>query len=180
MSVHALAKSESHTFSKTSVPSIHLIAGIGVEGDCHRGELVQHLSRIKLVPRPQNLRQVHLIPREILDKVGLDPGQIGENITTSGIDLLALGCGTKLHFLPSGGMGTPHAVVHVTGLRNPCPQIDKYRKGLKEKFLTRDADGKIIRRTAGIMGTVECGGPVDVGMTILVETPEEFRQLECV
>jgi len=194
MSVHALAKSDAHRFSKVSAPELNLIAGLGVEGDCHSGELVQHLSRVKIVPRPANLRQVHLIPLEILSAVDVQPGQIGENITTTGVNLLALGRDTKLHFLPAASAATtpdagaaladqettPHAVVVLRGVRNPCPQIDKFRPGLKEQFIRRDEERKIVGRTAGVMGTVEHGGPVSVGMKIVVEPPADHQQLECV
>ena len=191
MSVHALAKSDAHRFSKVSVPELTLVAGLGVEGDCHSGELVQHLSRVKIVPRPPNLRQVHLIPLETLRAVDVQPGQIGENVTTAGVALLELGRDTKLHFLPAASAAEsdldladqetrPHAVVVVRGVRNPCPQIDKFRPGLKEQFLRRDEERKIIGRSAGVMGTVEHGGPVSLGMRIVVEPPEVHQQLECV
>ncbi|KAK4038521.1 pyruvate kinase-like protein [Parachaetomium inaequale] len=211
MSVHALALSASHEFSKTPVPQLTLLAGLGVEGDCHLGVTVQHLSRLRLTPPPPNLRQVHLIPKEILDECGVAPGQIGENVATSGIDLLALGKGTKLHFLPplsptsqfrnphDGGdngdgpdgddnsddeaaLAAPHAIVVVQGVRNPCPQIDKFRAGLKERLIVRDGERRIVGRRAGVMGTVEAGGVVSVGMRIVVEEVEGggFEKLECV
>src|SRR4051812_13221016 len=101
MSVHALAKSASHEFSKIPVSQFTLIEGHGVDGECHNGVHVQHRSRMHIQPPPPNLRQVHLIPKEILDAVGVSASQIGENITTAGIDLLSLGVGTKLHFLPA-------------------------------------------------------------------------------
>ncbi|KAK4445755.1 pyruvate kinase-like protein [Podospora aff. communis PSN243] len=183
MSVHALAKSESHNFTKPLVPQIILIEGLGVEGDCHSGVHVQHRSRLHIQPPPPNLRQVHLIPKEILDEVGIAPGQIGENVTTEGIDLLALGVGTKLHFLPAdgdGGTNEPHPVVVIQGLRNPCPQIDKFRAGLKEKFILRDKERNIVGRKAGVMGTIDTGGIVEKGMRIVVERPEVHHTLECV
>ena len=159
---------------------------------------MQHRSRLHLTPPPPNLRQVHLIPKEILDECGVEPGQIGENVTTAGIDLLALGRGTRLHSLPpasspplsghdrSGEDGeeekedTPHPVVVIQGLRNPCPQIDRFRKGLKEMFVVRDEERRIVGRRAGVMGTVEVGGVVSVGMRIVVERAEVFEELGCV
>ena len=136
---------------------------------------------------------MHLIPKEILDECGITPGQIGENVTTIGIDLLSLGKGTKLHFLPSSDSGsgidvsdssdslnTPHPVVVIQGLRNPCPQIDKFRAGLKERFVVRDGERKIVGRRAGVMGTVEAGGTVSVGMRVVVERAGVFEALECV
>ncbi|AEO67649.1 8a8b1b14-a14e-4b28-b6f3-20a2e868261a [Thermothielavioides terrestris] len=203
MSVHAVALSATHEFSKTPAAAITLLAGLGVQGDCHSGVHVQHRSRQHLRPRPPNLRQVHLLARETLAEVGVAPGQLGENVTTAGVDLLALGRGTRLHFLPAAGadadagegeggeaqaqaeghaagLDDPHAVVVVQGLRNPCPQIDKFREGLKERFIVRDAERRIVGRKAGVMGTVEVGGEVSVGMRIVVEKPATFEPLECV
>ncbi len=183
MSVHALAKSSSHNFTKTPVPSLILLISLGIDGDCHAGVHVQHRSRMHIQPPPPNLRQVHLIPKEILDECGVEPGQIGENITTVGVDLLSLGAGTKLHFLPADGdvdEGSEHAVVVLQGLRNPCPQIDHFRKGLKEMFVVRNEERKIVGRRAGVMGTVERGGEVVVGMKIVVEEAEESRELAVV
>ncbi|KAH6649539.1 pyruvate kinase-like protein [Chaetomium tenue] len=198
MSVYALALSASHEFTKTPVPQLNLLTGLGIEGDCHLGATVQHRSRLHITPPPANLRQVHLIPKEILDARDLAPGQIGENVTTVGIDLLALGRGTKLHFLPTptttpnsdnndnesdnnADLQTPHAVVVIQGLRNPCPQIDRFRPGLKETFVVRDGERRIVGRTAGVMGTVEVGGEVRVGMRVVVEEAEGgFEALECV
>ncbi|KAK4146679.1 pyruvate kinase-like protein [Dichotomopilus funicola] len=198
MSVHALALSANHEFTKPLVPEITLLTGLGVEGDCHLGATVQHRSRLHISPPPPNLRQVHLIPKEILDQVDLQPGQIGENIATLGIDLLSLGKGTKLHFLPAPDPSTTsptgvykdesqeanHPIVTIQGLRNPCPQIDKFRPGLKERFVVRDEERKIVGRRAGVMGTVERGGKVVVGMRVVVEEVGEeeggFVELGCV
>lgn len=115
----------------------------------------------------------------------LKPGDIGENITTHGIDLLALSKGTKLHFLPAGSSNDveavgAHPVLMTTGLRNPCPQIENFRKGLQEKFIVRDANRNIVARKAGVMSVVEVGGKVDAGMKLVVEKPETFVALECV
>jgi hypothetical protein len=184
MSVFALAKSASHEFSKVPVISLTLVAGHGVEDDCHNGIHVQHRSRLHIKPPPPNLRQVHLIPKEILEAFGVDPGQIGENVATAGIDLLSLGAGTRLHFLPADESDdntiSPHPIVVLQGLRNPCPQIDKFRPGLKEKFITRDEDRKIVARKAGVMGTVEVGGLITVDMKIVADSPEDFVALPCV
>lgn len=112
----------------------------------------------------------------------IKPGDLGENVTTAGIDLLALGAGTKLHFLGDGQTISDlgHAVVVVTGLRNPCPQIDKFRPGLKEKFIVRDEKREIVGRLAGVMSTVEAGGDIRPGMGIQVEKPGEHKTLVCV
>lgn len=143
---------------------------------------MQHRSRLHIRPPPINLRQVHLIQSETLAEHELEAGEIGENITTAGIDLLALGSGTKLHFAPDAAYaeGDDHPVLVVTGLRNPCPQIDKHRKGLQEVLLVRDEQRKIVGRKAGIMSTVEVGGVVRPGMRIIAETPVVFKLLECV
>ncbi|KAK3305599.1 pyruvate kinase-like protein [Chaetomium strumarium] len=193
MSVHALALSPTHDFTKQPVSRLTLLAGLGVQGDCHAGVTVQHRSRLHIQPPPPNLRQVHLIPKEILDECGVEPGEIGENVTTVGVDLLALGRGTRLHFLPSSSsprvptgsdardvMSQPHPVVVVQGLRNPCPQIDKFRAGLKEQFIVRDEERRIVGRRAGVMGTVEVGGEVSVEMRIVVESTGDFEALGCV
>ena len=107
MSVLSVHLSPEHGFSKTSQPSIKLLKGLGVEGDCHLGTTTQHLWRLKSHASEPNLRQVHLIQSELLDEpdfhgddgVRVQPGQMGENISTVGIDLLSLGSGTKLHFM---------------------------------------------------------------------------------
>lgn len=126
---------------------------------------------------------------------GVEPGQIGENITTVGLDLLSLGVGTKLHFFPAEMNGgeldqddeerllsqtPPHPVIVLQGLRNPCPQIDKFRPGLKETFIVRNEERNIVERTAGVMGTVEAGGLVTPNMKIVIEDPKEFLALGCV
>jgi MOSC domain-containing protein YiiM len=122
---------------------------------------------------------------EILKQFDLEPSDLGENITTHGIDLLALSKGTKLHFLPAGRgsdikAAGAHPVVVITGLRNPCPQIEKFRKGLQEKFIVRDANRNIVVRKAGVMSVVEVGGKVDKGMSLFIETPATFVALDCV
>ena len=197
MSVHALCLSEAHTFSKQMVPSLTLLPGLGVEGDCHCGETVQHRSRLKIRPKPKNLRQVHLIDLEILKECNVKTGDMGENITTVGMGLLSLGKGTRLHFFPPDSPSTAgqmidgtsellqqpgHPVLRLEGLRNPCPQISHFRAGLQEQFIVRDEDRKIINRKAGVMTTVEegAGGVIEVGMAIFVEPATVWEKLECV
>jgi MOSC domain-containing protein YiiM len=190
MSVHALSLSKEHTFTKQRVSSLTLLENLGVEGDCHCGATVQHRSRLKIRPIPPNLRQVHLIDLEILNEMNLKPGDIGENISTVGMDLLKLGTGTKLHFLPEDAMENveeeelakkdDHPVLVVTGLRNPCPQISHFSSGLQECFIERDADRKIVGRKAGVMTTVEVGGAVELGMRIIIEKPSVWEALQCV
>ncbi|KEF57545.1 uncharacterized protein A1O9_05462 [Exophiala aquamarina CBS 119918] len=188
MSVISLSLSTDHVFSKTLSSSLNLLPDLGVEGDCHCGKTVQHRSRLHIRPPPKNLRQVHLIDLEILEQFDVKPGDLGENVTTRGLRLLERPTGTKLHFLPQATTTvedttiaeTSHPVVVLTGLRNPCPQIQKFRSGLQEKFIVRDEERKIVERKAGVMSTVEVGGVIEVGMRVLVEEPDEFQQLQSV
>ena len=171
--VVSVSQDARHNFSKQLRPSIVLVEGLGVEGDAHCGTTVQHLSRVRRDPTQPNLRQVHLIQVELfveLEQEGfsVQPGDLGENITTHGIDLLALPEGT---FLRIGA----HAVVQVTGLRNPCLQIDHFQAGLLKAVLPRDSGGNVIRKT-GIMGIVHTGGDVRVCDGIQVELPAEPRR----
>jgi MOSC domain-containing protein YiiM len=157
-----------HHFSKTPSLSIRLLAGLGVDGDAHMGETVKHRSRVRKDPTQPNLRQVHLIHTELFDELrdkGFDvkPGDLGENITTSDIDLLGLPTGTRLHIGAS-------AVVEVTGLRNPCIQLDTFRKGLMAATLDKNAAGNLVRK-AGVMSVVLAGGDVRPGDVINVERP---------
>ncbi|HEX6202475.1 MAG TPA: MOSC domain-containing protein [Thermoanaerobaculia bacterium] len=176
--VTAVSRSAGHTFSKTPQPAIRLVAGLGVEGDAHQGATVQHRSRVARDPTQPNLRQVHLIHAELHDELaaaGFDvgPGDLGENVTTRGVDLLALPAGTRLR------LGTD-AVVEVTGLRNPCVQLDRFQQGLTAAVLDRDAEGRLVRK-AGVMAVVVVGGEVRAGDGIGVEFPEgEGRGLEVV
>lgn len=168
--VTAVSLSATHTMSKPNADAIRLLAGLGVEGDAHAGETVKHRSRVAKDPTQPNLRQIHLIHAELHDTLreqGFDiaAGQMGENVTTSGIDLLALPTGTKLK------LGAT-ATVEVTGLRNPCYQLDGIQEGLMAATLDRDAEGKLIRK-AGIMGIVLAGGEVRVGDAIQVTPPAE-------
>jgi MOSC domain-containing protein YiiM len=170
--VVAVHRSGEHAFSKTTYDEITLIAGLGVEGDAHAGTTVQHLSRVRRDPTQPNLRQVHLIPVEVLAPLDVPPGALGENITTDGLDLLGLSVGTRLR------LGV-EAVVEVTGLRNPCAQIDGYRDGLLKEVLGKDPDGSVVRR-AGIMSVVVVGGVVRPLDAIEVEQPAAHIALEVV
>jgi len=167
-SVVAVHTSADHRFSKTTQPVIALVEGLGVAGDAHAGATVKHRSRVARDASQPNLRQVHLIHAELLDELGtlgfdVAPGALGENVTTSGLDVLDLGVGTRLRLGPA-------AVVEVTGLRNPCAQIERYRPGLLAAVLTRAADGSVVRKS-GIMGVVRRGGHVRAGDAIAVEVP---------
>jgi hypothetical protein len=166
--VEAVSRSATHSFSKPSEPSIELLEGLGVAGDAHLGVTVQHRSRVAADPTQPNLRQVHLIHGELHDELGaagfrVRAGDMGENITTRGIDLLGLPRGTRLHI-------GEQAVVEVTGLRNPCGQLDQFQDGLLSAVLDRDAQGKLVRK-AGIMGVVLAGGVVQPGDPIRAELP---------
>lgn len=165
--VTAVCRSATHTLTKPAHETIHLVKGRGVEGDAHYGETVKHRSRVKRDPTQPNLRQVHLIHAELHDELragGMDvaPGQMGENITTRGVDLLGLPTGTVLR------MGD--AEIEITGLRNPCNQLDSIHDGLMQATLDKHDDGELIRK-AGVMAVVRAGGDVRVGDEILVETP---------
>lgn len=172
----AVCRDGAHRFSKEPVDEVELVAGLGVAGDAHAGRTVQHLSRVRRDPSAPNLRQVHLIAAELLAELregGFDvaPGRLGENVTTTGLDVLALPTGTLLRL---GG----DAVVEVTGLRNPCLQLDRYQRGLQQAVLDRAPDGGLIRR-AGVMGVVVTGGVVRPGDPIGVTLPAgEHRPLE--
>jgi MOSC domain-containing protein YiiM len=167
-SVVAVSRSGSHTFTKPNEASIRLLAGLGVEGDVHAGATVRHRSRVERDPTVPNLRQVHLIHAELHDELrskGFDvaPGQLGENVTTRGIDLLDLPTGTRLRV-------GDQAVIEVTGLRTPCRQLEGIQEGLQAAVLDRDEDGQLVRK-AGIMSVVVEGGTVRAGDPIEVELP---------
>ena len=176
--VTAVSSGTAHTFSKANQTSIRLIAGQGVEGDAHCGTTVRHRSRVARDPSQPNLRQVHLIHAELQDELRaagfiVEAGQLGENVTTRGVDLLALPAGARLHLGET-------AVVEVTGLRNPCGQLDGFQKGLTAALLGRDAQGGLVRK-AGVMGVVIAGGEVHPGDSVRVETPTgPHRALECI
>lgn len=166
--VVAVSRSSAHTFSKETEESIRLVAGLGVEGDAHSGVTVQHRSRVARDPTQPNLRQVHLIHAELhaeLRASGFDvaAGRMGENVTTRGIDLLGLPIGARLLLGEA-------AVVEVTGLRNPCAQLDRFRQGLMAAVLGRDEQGGLVRRS-GVMAIVLTGGTVQAGDPIRVELP---------
>jgi MOSC domain-containing protein YiiM len=166
--VVAVSRDAEHHFSKPVVDAVTLVAGWGVEGDAHAGTTVQHRSRVARDPSQPNLRQVHLIHAELFAEVAeagfaVEPGQMGENVTTSGIDLLALPTGAVLCL-------GDDARVRVTGLRNPCQQINGFEPGLLRAVLGRAEDGTVERK-GGVMGVVEAGGVVRPGDRVRVELP---------
>jgi MOSC domain-containing protein YiiM len=171
--VTAVSRSPTHSFTKPNAYSIRLVAGLGVEGDAHQGVTVKHRSRLERFGHLPNLRQVHLMHAELFDELrgtgfAVAAGQMGENVTTEGVDLLGLPTGARLHL-------GPDAVVEVTGLRNPCRQLDKLQPGLMAATLARDPEGNLIRK-AGIMGIVLEGGEVREGDPIRVELPPPPHQ----
>jgi MOSC domain-containing protein YiiM len=167
--VIAVSQRGGHHFSKTPCLTIRLLEGLGVEGDGHAGATVKHRSRARYNPSAPNLRQVHLLHQELLDELAprgfaIRPGQIGENILTSGIDLLGLPTGTVLVIGAA-------ARVTVTGLRNPCVQLDRFMPGLMAATLGRDETGALVRK-AGVMAIVAASGEVRPGDPIAVALPE--------
>jgi MOSC domain-containing protein YiiM len=176
MSVLCVARSSSHSFSKGPASSITLVANYGVQGDAHAGQAVQHRT-LQQTGAP-NLRQVHLIASETSSLAGLavgkdiSPGDLGENISTAGIDLFSLGKGTKLHFVGADGAEGP--VISLTGFREPGPLFDWFHEGLREKFISA------VGRQAGVMAVVQRGGDVKPGMKITVERPAVHQPLESV
>ncbi|WP_380283701.1 MOSC domain-containing protein [Kitasatospora purpeofusca] len=174
--VTAVSSNGEYSFTKPNRESITLLAGLGVAGDVHAGVTVKHRSRVAQDPTQPNLRQVHLIHEELFAEVGergfdVAPGQLGENVTTRGIDLLGLPVGTLLR------IGS-EAVVEVTGLRNPCLQIDRFQDGLLKQVVGRDEAGNVVRK-AGIMSVVVAGGVIRPGDAIEVELPQgPHRPLE--
>ncbi|MDT0345198.1 MOSC domain-containing protein [Streptomyces litchfieldiae] len=168
--VTAVSSNGEYSFTKPNRDSITLLAGLGVAGDVHAGATVKHRSRVAQDPTQPNLRQVHLMHQELFDELGragfqVLPGQLGENITTSGIDLLGLPTGTLLHIGDT-------AIVEVTGLRNPCHQIDNFQHGLLKQVVGRDESGNVVRK-AGIMSIVIQGGEIRPGDMIRAELPAE-------
>jgi len=171
--VKAVSRSAEHTFSKPNEARITLLAGQGVEGDAHAGATVKHLSRILKFGNAPNLRQVHLIHEELFEELraagfALSPGQMGENVTTRGVDLLKLPKGARLHL-------GEEAVIEITGLRNPCRQLNKLQPGLMAATLARDVAGNLERK-AGVMAIVLAGGEVKNGDPIRIELPEGPHQ----
>ncbi|MGR8964608.1 MOSC domain-containing protein [Rhizobium leguminosarum] len=166
--VIAVATDDKHWFSKRQMNEIHILAGLGVEGDAHLGVTVKHRSRVRADPSQPNLRQVHLIQAELLDELAdqgfkVGPADLGENITTRGVDLLALPRGTVLK------LGA-NVELQVTGLRNPCSQIDNFQPGLLKAVLGRGPNGELIRKT-GVMTIVLKGGVVVPGDAIAIDFP---------
>ncbi|MFH7324370.1 MOSC domain-containing protein [Aeromicrobium sp. JJY06] len=183
--VVAVSRDDRHRFSKVPVESITLVEGHGVEGDAHAGAFVKHRSRVRKDPRQPNLRQVHLIHAELFDEARamgheLTAGDLGENVLTEGVDLLGLPTGTLLD------LGGP--VVRITGLRNPCVQINRFQPGLIKVVLAK-ADGTPasrpapptgsagasapVVRKAGVMAVVERGGEVRPGTAVTITLPAE-------
>lgn len=175
MQVRAVHSAPGHRFSKQSRLEIELVEGHGVRGDAHYGATVKHRSRVAKHPSEPNLRQLHLLHEELFAELRgggfeIAPGQMGENVTTRGVDLLALSAGTRL-------LLGEEAIVEITGLRNPCSQIEKFRAGLLSAVLTRSADGELVRKT-GVMAIVVKGGVVRAGDPIsLVHTPATHVRL---
>ena len=167
--VEHLAFDVGHRFSKQGVSDITLVKGIGVVGDAHAGALVKHRSRVQADPTQPNLRQVHLIHAELFEELAtqgfaVGPADLGENITTRGVDLLGLPLGTRLH------LGTG-AVVEITGLRNPCHQIEAFMPGLLRAVLVRGPEKTLIRKS-GVMGIVVQDGRIRLGDKIGIAVPE--------
>ena len=175
-SVRAVHASTLHSFSKFTELAIRLVTGLGVEGDAHAGTTVKHRSRVARNPQAPNLRQVHLLHAELFDELmaagfAVWPGELGENVTTHGVDLLGLPTGTRLYL-------GDEAIVELTGLRNPCSQIDRFQTGLMAATLARDAAGQLVRK-AGVMAIVLQGGAVQAGDSIRIHLPSgEVRPLE--
>ncbi len=165
--VLAVSLSPTHTFSKIPQTEIRLLANFGVEGDAHAGRTVQHRYHVRKDPTRPNHTQVHLLQSELFADLdphfSLKPGQMGENITTSGIDLLTLPLATLLHI-------GPEAVVELTGLRTPCTLIDRFQPGL-QAAVTRLGPGRPVGRRAGVMSVVTASGVVRPGDPIRVELP---------
>lgn len=168
--VASLSLSPEYTFTKQPTQQVRLIEGIGVEGDVHSGKTVKHRSRVRADPTQPNLRQVHLIAQELLAELaneGFDvsPGRLGENLLTQGFELLALPTGTRLEI-------GAEAVLEMTGLRNPCVQLNDVGEGLMQRLVERRPDGSLIRK-AGAMAIVLRGGEVRQGDEIRIELPPE-------
>lgn len=174
--VVSVSRGAGHAFSKQPCGEIRLVAGLGVDGDAHSGSTVKHRSRVARDPSQPNLRQAHIIHSELFEELAqrgfkVDAGDLGENITSQGVDLLALPRGVRLHI-------GPEAVIEVTGLRNPCQQINAFQPGLMNAVLDRAADGALVRK-AGVMGVVLVGGLIRPGDVIRIAPPDgPFQPLE--
>lgn len=172
--VIAVASSGVHEFSKDLRDEISVVAGLGVQGDSHAGVTVQHLGRVRADPTQPNLRQVHLIHSELLDELreagyDVEPGDLGENVTTRGLDLLGLPQGTHLR------LGRD-VILEVTGLRNPCQQINEFQPGLLKQLLVPDGAGDLVRK-GGVMTVVLAGGVVRPGDSIEAVLPAEPHEV---
>ena len=166
--VVAVSRSATHSFSKPTADAITLIEGWGVEGDAHAGATAQHLYVVKKDPTRANLTQVHLIQSELFDELSgrgfvVTPGDLGENVTTTGVDLITLPVGTRLHLGET-------AIVELTGLRSPCSKINKFQAGLMKAVIEKADDGSVIRKS-GVMSIVVTGGVVRAEDAIRVELP---------
>ena len=171
--VEAVCTDDAHRFSKRPRERIRLIAGLGVEGDAHAGPTVQHRSRSSRAATAPNLRQVHLLHVELLEELTaagftVGPGTVGENVLTRGVDLLGLSAAARLRL-------GPQAVVEVTGLRNPCRQLDAYERGLTAAVLDRNDEGRLVRKI-GVLAVVVEGGVVAPGDAVEIELPEGVRR----
>jgi hypothetical protein len=167
--VEAVNMSPTHSMAKGSKGVIELVEGLGVRGDAHAGATVQHLVHVARDPERPNLRQVHLIHGELIDELrsggfAVSAGVMGENITTRGVDLLALPRGTRLHL-------GDDAVIEITGLRNPCRQLDDIQAGLLAAVLDHDVAGNLVRK-AGVMSIVLAGGAVHPEDLVVIELPD--------
>jgi MOSC domain-containing protein YiiM len=221
-SVTAVNRSGEYSFSKPGREQIVLVPGLGVQGDVHAGVTVRHRSRVRADPHQPNMRQVHLIQGELFHEVGeqgytVSPGNLGENVTTRGLDLLGLPRGAVLRFgveakSEGGGQnegegenGSARDVIAaarrvtlsaeseravaaleaavereagfdqrpavvITGLRNPCGQIDNFEEGLLGEVAYKDEEGRFVRK-AGVMGVVLRGGVVRPGDPVTVDLP---------
>ena len=173
-SVVAVSRARAHRFSKPNEMSIRLLEGLGVEGDAHMGVTVQHTYHMRKNPLAPNLRQVHLIHAELFEELAqagfvVNPGELGENVTTRGLALLDLPTGARLRIGAT--------VVEITGLRNPCSQIDKFQQGLMGRLI--DKSGARVQMKSGVMGIVIAGGDIAPGDAISVDLPREpHRPLE--
>ena len=166
--VTAVAASPTHSFTKTLQPAITLVAGLGVKGDAHYGEKIQHLYDMRKDPSQPNTKQVHLIHSELFDEVAakgftVTPGDLGENITTRGIDLLSLPESAQLHI--------GECIITVTGLRGPCKKINRFGDGLLNEMIVPRKDGPPILK-CGIMGVIDKGGEIRAGDGIKVVLPD--------
>jgi MOSC domain-containing protein YiiM len=171
--VVAVAAAPGHQLSKRIVPEIRLVEGLGIQGDAHLGQTTQHQTQVRSDPTRPNLRQVHLMHAELFPELAakgyeIGPAMLGENITTEGVDVLSLPRGTLLRI-------GRDAVVQLTGLRNPCRQLDAFRPGLAQAMFGKDENGELVRK-AGVMSIVVSGGAIRAGDVIIVDVPAGRRE----